>query len=260
VTTWDPAQYQRFWDQRSRPARDLIAHLDHPGPGLVVDLGCGPGNVTAALAERWPAAQAIGVDTSPTMLAEARRDHPDLTWVEGDLVTYEPPRPADVVFSNAALHWVLDHEAVFPALLDRVAPGGLLAVQMPADWDAPAHAAAFEVAAQTHWRERLAGVTLPAHPVLDPERYLDLLAGAEVDLWTTTYFHLLDGPDPVVEWFRGSLLRAFVSPLDEADAQAFVAEYAERVAAAYPPRADGRTVLPFRRLFMVAARGRPAPR
>ena len=254
MTTWDPGQYLRFAEARLRPALDLLARIQTATPpGLVVDLGCGPGNLTARLAERWPEAEVIGVDSSPAMLDDARRDHPAITWVEADLGTYEPPRPADVVFTNAALHWLPDHERLLPTLLGRVAPGGVLAVQVPDEWDAPSHTEGFAIAASSRWRDRLT-VDLPEQPLLTPETYLDVLlpVAEDVDCWTTTYHHVLAGPDPVVEWFKGSFLREFLSRLDEADGAAFVAEYAEAMRRAYPPRADGRTVLPFRRLFLVA--------
>jgi len=256
VTTWDPGQYLQFAAARLRPALDLLAHVEPTRPpGLVVDLGCGPGNLTALLAERWPAAEVFGVDSSPAMLADARRDHPGLTWVEADLATYEPPRPADVVFTNAALHWLPDHEHLLPTLLARVAPDGVLAVQVPAEWDAPSHTEGFALAASSRWRERLT-VDLPEQPLLTPAQYLEVLLplADDVDCWTTTYHHVLDGPDPVVEWFKGSFLRAFLSRLDEADGAEFVADYAAAMGQAYPPRPDGRTVLPFRRLFLVARR------
>lgn len=254
MTTWDPGQYLQFAEARLRPALDLLAQVGPTRPPrLVVDLGCGPGNLTALLAERWPDAEVIGVDSSAAMLADARRDHPGPTWVEGDLATYEPPRPADVVFTNAALHWLPDHEHLLPTLLSRVAPGGVLAVQVPAEWDAPSHTEGFALAASDRWRGRLA-VDLPEQPLLTPAQYLEVLLplAAHVDCWVTTYHHVLEGPDPVVEWFKGSFLREFLSRLDDADGAEFVADYADAMHQAYPPRPDGRTVLAFRRLFLVA--------
>jgi trans-aconitate 2-methyltransferase len=254
VTTWDPQQYAQFWDQRRRPALDLIARLrPQPAPRRILDLGCGPGTVTTLLVDRWPDAEIVGVDSSPSMLADARALLPDVTWVEGDLTTYEPDDPPDLVFTNAALHWVPDHETLIPRLMDQVAPGGTLAIQVPDKWDQPSHTLAFELADQERWRDRLDGA-IDRNPLLAEAQYLDLLLprAADVDLWTTTYHHVLDGPDPVVEWFLGSFLRAFLSRLTEAEGREFVAQYAAAMREAYPARPDGRTVMPFQRLFIVA--------
>lgn len=253
MTVWDPGAYARFWAERRRPALDLLARLDHdPAPRRILDLGCGPGTITTRLADRWPAAEITGVDTSPEMLAEARALRPDLHWVEDDLATHVPAVAPDLLFTNAALHWVPDHEHLLPHLLGLVAPGGTLAWQVPDAWDDPSHTLAWELAAEEPWRHRLAP-TIDPHPLLTPARYLDLLLplAADVDLWTTTYHHVLDGDDPVVTWYLGSFLRAFISDLDPDEADAFVAEYARRVARAYPRRPDGRTVMPFRRVFGV---------
>lgn len=254
MTVWDPGAYARFWSERRRPALDLLDRLAlDPPPRTVLDLGCGPGTITTLLADRWPEAAVTGVDASPEMLAEARALRPDLSWVEGDLASYRPEAAPDLVFTNAALHWVPDHEHLLPGLLGLVAPGGALAWQVPDAWDDPSHTIAWELAAESPWRDRIRA-TIDPHPLLSPEHYLDLLLdrAAAVDLWTTTYFHVLDGPDPVVAWYLGSFLRAFLSDLGPEEADAFVAEYARRVARAYPPRPDGRTVMPFRRVFCVA--------
>ncbi len=254
MTVWDPGAYARFWAERRRPVLDLLARLDlDPPPRRILDLGCGPGTVTTLLADRWPDAELTGVDASPEMLAEARALRPDLCWEEGDLATHLPAAAPDLVFSNAALHWVPDHEHLLPHLLGLVAPGGTLAWQVPDAWDEPSHTLAWELAAGATWRDRITP-TIDPHPLLTPAHYLDLLLplAAEVDLWTTTYHHVLDGDDPVVAWYLGSFLRAFVSGLEADEADAFVAEYTRRVARAYPRRPDGRTVMPFRRVFCVA--------
>ncbi|HYF46010.1 MAG TPA: methyltransferase domain-containing protein, partial [Acidimicrobiales bacterium] len=149
MTTWDPQQYAQFWDQRRRPALDLIARLrPEPAPQRILDLGCGPGTVTTLLADRWPEAEIVGVDTSPAMLDDARALLPHVTWVEGDLATYEPDEAPDLLFTNAALHWVPDHETLVPRLMRMVAPGGTLAIQVPDKWDQPSHTLAFEIADQ----------------------------------------------------------------------------------------------------------------
>jgi trans-aconitate 2-methyltransferase len=254
VTTWDPGRYAQFWDQRRRPALDLIARLrPEAAPRRILDLGCGPGTVTTLLADRWPDAEIVGVDSSPAMLDDARDLLPEVTWVEGDLATYVPDEAPDLVFTNAALHWIPDHPTLLPHLFGLVAPGGTLAVQVPDEWAAPSHTAGFAIAAQDRWRDALEGA-ISEEPLLGPSEYLDLLLplAADVDLWTTTYHHVLDGPDPVVEWFLGSFLRAFLSRLSEAEGGEFVQQYAEAMREAYPARPDGRTIMPFQRLFIVA--------
>lgn len=254
MTTWDPQAYARFWDQRRRPALDLIARLrPDPAPRRILDLGCGPATITTLLRERWPEAEITGVDSSTEMLDEARALLPDVTWVQGDLTTFQPDEAPDLVFTNAALHWVPDHETLVPRLVGLLAPGGTFAMQVPDKWDEPSHTRGFELASQDRWRDALAGA-IAEHPLLAPDQYLDLLLplAADVDLWRTTYFHVLDGLDPVVQWFLGSFLRAFLSRLDEADGADFVAQYADAMRAAYPPRPDGTTVMPFPRLFVIA--------
>ena len=257
---WDPGQYQRFADERGRPFFDLLARVRATDPGYVVDLGCGPGNLTAALAQRWPDAQIVGVDSSPEMISAARqlgeqRAGPGgLSFVLGDLREWRPQRPVDVLVSNAVLQWVpghLDVVAHWPHLLPG---GGWLAIQLPGNYHQPSHAILLDLARSDRWRPLLAGVQLnrQAH---DPGTYLDLLAraGCEVDAWETTYLHVLPGPDPVAEWYRGTGLRPVLAALDPGQAEEFVADYRERTREAYPPAPYG-TVLPFRRVFVVARR------
>jgi trans-aconitate 2-methyltransferase len=258
---WDPEQYLRFGDERLRPALDLIARLRHPGPTRrVVDLGCGAGNALPILAARFPGAEVTGVDGSAAMLARAARA--GFRVEQADIAAWAPTEPVDVIFSNAALHWLTGHETLFPRLLGCLAPGGVLAVQMPAMDAAPFRTLQYEVAAREGqpWTERLRGVR-SAPPILAPEAYYDLLAGRTValDLWLTEYIHVLRGPDPVVQWALGSSLRPFLDALDDGpaaeatDARApFLAAYAEAVRPRYPPRADGAVLLPFRRLFILA--------
>ena len=181
------------------------------------------------------------------------RSCPHVTWVEGDLTTFQSAEAPDLLFTNAALHWVPDHQTLIPRLFGLLAPGGTLAIQVPDKWDQPSHTIAFEIAAQDRWREALADAIDP-HPLLTEEEYLDLLlpVAADVDLWTTTYHHVLEGSDPVVEWFLGSFLRAFLSRLPDHEGGEFLAQYAEAMREAYPARPDGRTVMPFQRLFIVA--------
>lgn len=250
---WDPNQYLRFGDERLRPALDLIGHIPHPAPRRVVDLGCGAGNALPALAARFPGAEIRGVDGSAAMLAKAATT--GFAVEQADIAAWSPAEPVDVLFSNAALHWLPDHRALFPRLLSCVAPGGVLAVQMPAMHALPLRAVQDQVAAEGPWSGRLAGVR-SALPILDAGDYYDLLAPrvASLDLWFTEYVHVLRGPDPVVQWAMGSSLRPYLDALADAPAlrEGFLAAYAAAMREAYPPRADGVVLLPFRRLFILA--------
>jgi trans-aconitate 2-methyltransferase len=252
---WDPGKYLEFADHRLRPALDLLARIPLAAPAVVYDLGCGAGNVTRLLAERWPTAAITGVDGSAAMLARARAAPSRIAWVEADLRTWRPPRPADLVFANAALHWLGDHAALFPRLVDALASGGVLAVQMPRNHAAPSHTEMIAAAEAGPWRARLAPL-LRRRPVADARAYHDLLAPhvSRLDIWETEYLHVLEGDNPVVEWTRGSALKPLLDALEEPERSAFVAEYAARIARAYPRRPDGRTLFPFRRLFIVAER------
>ena len=250
---WDPAAYLAFRDDRLRPALDLIARVAPAEPRRIVDLGCGAGNVTRHLRAVWADATVTGLDSSADMLAKARRDFPDIAWQEGDIADWSPAEPVDLIYANAALHWLDDHENLFPSLFRRLAPGGVLAVQMPRNFGAPSHQLIFETAKAGPWRARLAPLIGWA-PVAAPEVYYELLAplAQSVDIWETEYLHVLEGENPVVAWIKGTGLRPFLEALKEPDRSAFEAAYAARVAIAYARRADGRTLLPFRRLFIVA--------
>ncbi len=253
---WEPDRYLRFARERARPAEDLLARLDLESPGRIYDLGCGTGHITRRLAARWPGATVVGVDVSPAMLARARAEPGSVEWVEADLAVWTPPQPADLIFSNAALHWLDDHAALFPRLVGALAPGGLLAVQMPRNYDRPSHTAIAETVRNGPWAGRLVPL-LRATPVAPPENYLALLLPlvSDVEIWETTYYHLLAGEDPVAEWTRSTALRPILKALgSDEEREAFMAAYARRLARAYPRRADGRTVFPFRRLFILAHR------
>lgn len=250
---WNPEAYLCFVDERTRPAVDLLAQVEVASPRRVLDLGCGPGTSTALLAARWPEARIQGVDHSPEMLARARASGIRADWCEADLTHFEPEGEADLLFSNAALHWLPEHEQLLPKLFGWLAPDGALAVQMPRNFEAPSHVLV-RVALESEAPEALAA--LRPSPVLAPEAYFDLLAplGARLDLWTTTYMHVLDGDDPVLHWVRSTALRPVQAALgDEAYAR-FEQAYAKKLRLAYPKRPDGRTLLPFQRLFLIARR------
>lgn len=255
MAAWDPGQYLKFADERTRPARELLARVPIESPGVVYDLGCGPGNSTALLATRWPRARLVGVDSSAEMLAEARARHPAVEWQQADLAAWRPSAAADVLYSNAALHWLPDHDRLFPALARALAPGGTLAVQIPRNFDAPSHVAMAEAAAAGPWRAKAETAIgrKPLHPVA---AYYDWLAPQvrAVDAWETTYVHVLAGDDPVVEWTKGTALRPVLAALTADERAGFLADYAARLRLAYPKRADGKTLFPFRRLFVVAVR------
>jgi trans-aconitate 2-methyltransferase len=265
--TWDPAQYLKYSGERLRPALDLLARIDVEAPRTVVDLGCGAGNVTRILADRWPHARVIGFDSSASMLAQARASAPaggSIEYREAELAEWAAspePRSADVMFSNAALHWLDDHATLFPRLLDAVAPGGVLAVQMPSNFQSPAHVELRTTAESARWRARVRSL-VRADPVAPVAQYFDWVAplAETVDAWSTEYLHVLPhadtGEHPVVAWTRGSALTPFVAALAPDEGRAFVGDYAERVARAYPLRADGRVVFPFRRVFIVATRAK----
>jgi trans-aconitate 2-methyltransferase len=252
---WDPGQYLRYADERARPFFDLLARVRATDPGYVADLGCGPGNLTVTLAERWPGAQVVGVDNAEEMISAARSQpspHPSVSFVAGDVRTWRPERPLDVLVSNAVLQWVPDHRRVVSQWPGLLAPGGWLAFQLPGNFDQPTHAILLDLVRSARWAPLLAGVSLNRQAE-DPAGYLDLLAGAgcSVDAWETTYLHVLHGAHPVVEWYRGTGLRPVLAALDPGQAEEFLADYSEQIEAAYPAAPYG-TVLPFRRVFVVA--------
>ncbi|MBN8873375.1 MAG: trans-aconitate 2-methyltransferase [Rhodospirillales bacterium] len=255
TVTWDPRQYLQFSNERQRPALDLLAQVPLATPTRVVDLGCGPGNVTTILRQRFPAAEIVGVDSSPDMLAKARSAAPDCRFVQGDFATWRPEAPPDLIYSNAALHWVGAHETLFPRLFGLLAPGGVLAVQMPAMHDAPLRRLQLAVAAEGPWAPHLAG-EVSAREILSTGAYYDLLRplASRLDLWETTYLHVLQGEDAVMQWAAGSSLRPFLDRLEGQLQADFRAAYAAALRPHYPRRSDGATLLPFRRLFLVAIR------
>lgn len=253
---WDPAQYARFERERSRPFVDLVARVPDGAVHRAVDLGCGSGELTRTLADRWPGARVVGVDSSADMLARATAapPHPRVRFVRGDLRSWAPDAPQDCIVSNAALQWVGDHESLLARLVAALAPGGSLAVQMPDNDDAPTHRALAELWRDPRFADAL-GEPPPARRVHEAAWYADrlLALGCEVEVWRTTYLHHLDGPDEVVEWVRGTLLRPVSSRLSKESLDEFLAAYADRVRDAYPTRPHG-VWFPFPRLFFVARR------
>jgi trans-aconitate 2-methyltransferase len=262
MPTWDAKQYLRFNDQRTRPCRELAARIGVEAPGRVVDLGCGPGNSTAVLAERWPKCELTGLDSSPEMIAAARKSYPQIDWQTGDIAAWaeKSSEAYDVVFSNAAMQWVDNHAALFPKLLSHVGAGGALAIQMPGNYDAPAHTIMREMAVSQAWRGHFPAGGIREWHVHNLAAYYEILApiAGAVDFWETEYLHVMEDAAGIVEWYKGTGLRPFLDALAKDELKAgFLAEYLEHIRQAYPVRKDGRVIFPFRRLFLIAYQ-RPA--
>lgn len=257
MTTWDPAQYERYKAYRDRPALDLMVQIPADLEPLEIwDLGCGTGEHAALLKRRHPGAVVHGLDSSPDMLARGRERPEDIDWVEQGVQDWTPETPPDLIFTNAALHWLPDHDRLFPRLVESLAPGGVLACQMPVSYAAEWHALMRETAAEGRWAETLAAVD-GVKPLAEPQAYYGWLAPLcdSVDIWTTTYLHALTGEDPVVDWMLGTGLRPYLEALSsDADRAAFLDAYRARLRPSFPRRADGTTLLPFPRLFLLARR------
>ena len=254
MNDWSPSTYLKFEDERTRPARDLLAQVPLSRVAKAVDMGCGPGNSTELIGERYPEAVLWGLDTSPAMLEQASKRVPGARFGEADAESWVPDAETDLVFANAIYQWVPDHLRQLPRVLAALRPGGVLAVQMPDNVDEPSHVAMREVAANGPWAERLQGVARSALPSVGA--YYDALRpfASRVDIWHTIYNHILMDAAAIVEWVKGTGLRPFIDPLPAEERQAFLAAYLEKIAAAYPPAADGRVLLRFPRLFIVAQR------
>jgi trans-aconitate 2-methyltransferase len=256
MADWSANQYLKFEDERTRPPRDLIAQIPLVRAARIVDLGCGPGNSTELLVARYPDAEVIGLDSSPDMLVQARARLPKCAFIEADLASWTPPERTDILFANAVFQWVPDHPAVLRRLLAGLPAGGVLAVQMPDNTDEPALALMREVASRGPWAKN-ASVNHAARDELPrPTAYYDLFGplSSRLDIWHTIYNHVMPGPEAIVEWFKGSALRPFLSALDPAMGNEFLAAYLEEIKRHYGPRHDGKVLLPFPRVFILAVR------
>jgi len=254
--TWNPALYRRFEDERTLPAQHLLAHVSLERAAHVVDLGCGPGNSTELLVERFAEASVTGTDTSQAMLESARQRLPQCHFELSDVGSWQTAVEPDLIFANAVLHWVPGHDQLFPRLFAALSPGGELAVQMPDNLNEPSHRLMREVASVGPWASEL-GDAARVRPLIAPaDSYYDLLAAeaSAIEIWRTTYYHPMASPADIVDWLRATGLRPFIDPLSNAQRTAFLVEYERRIAEAYPARADGRRLLAFPRLFMVARR------
>jgi trans-aconitate 2-methyltransferase len=253
---WNARQYLKFEDERTRPPRDLLAQVPLQNPRLVIDLGCGPGNSTALLVERFPQAEIIGLDSSPDMLRQARERLPQCKFLEADIASWQSGPRADLLFANASFQWIPDHPQVLRRLLEALPAGGVLAVQMPDNTREPSHALQREVAANGPWADNPHIKAAARRDLPAPEIYYDLLRPvcSKIDIWRSIYEHVMASPHAIVEWFKGSALQPYLSPLDAASRERFLAVYTERITAAYQPRFDGKVLLRFPRLFVVAVR------
>jgi trans-aconitate 2-methyltransferase len=253
---WSARQYLKFEDERTRPPRDLLAQVPLQSARRVVDLGCGPGNSTELLIERYPDAEVVGLDSSPDMLRQARERLPRGMFMQADLKSWTPQERTDLLFANAVFQWVPDHNTVLPRLLESLPTDGVLALQMPDNTDEPALALMSEVAGQGPWSAKLTAANAARDELPRPGAYYDLLRPLcrNIDIWHTVYNHVMAGPEAIVEWFKGSALRPFLSALDDDLQAGYLAAYTAEITRAYPARYDGRVLLRFPRLFIVATR------
>jgi trans-aconitate 2-methyltransferase len=262
---WDPRQYLKFADARLRPGFDLLAQIGELPAGPLYELGCGTGVHARAISARWPERRFTAIDNSAAMLAKAAAERSAIAWQEADIATWSAPEKAALIFSNATLQWLDSHERLFPHLIRQLVPGGVLAVQMPRNFDAPSHTLMRDIAAEGPWAKTLAPLfaaqttgrrtsLLQRDPVRPPGFFYDLLKpmASSIDLWETEYLHQLQGEDAVLEWARGTALAPLLAALPENERAAYDAAFRAALRQAYPRRADGTTLYPFRRLFLVA--------
>ena len=257
MTDWDAAQYLRFEKERTRPAVDLLAQIPDDNPRTCVDIGCGPGNSTELLVKRFPGASITGVDQSSSMLAAAKVRLPGIDFEQIDLTCWRPDASYDIIFASASLQWLPDHEAFFPRLASLLTVGGWLAVQMPDTLQEPSRALLRMVAAEEPWTAKLMPVIKSRPRIGSIKDYYGFLASScsPIDIWHTTYFYPLDNATKIVEWMKGgNHLEPFLAQLDQDQTRRFLEEYKAQISAAYPPRFDGKVLLPFPTLFIVARR------
>jgi len=258
-TRWDPNQYLKFSDHRLRPAIELLDRIPLAEPVVIYDLGCGSGNVTRLIARRWPSATVYGVDNSPEMLSKAAAEPSKIRWIQADIQHWQPEEPPDLLYSNAALHWLGGHATLFPRLIGFLREPGCLAVQMPLSSELPSHLLMGETLAGGGSGGSAFGSpelrqAVTRKPVENGQEYYEILADRtrSLDIWETEYVQVLEGENPVLEWVKGTGLRPVLNALDDRERELFLMEYGRRLRLAYPVRADGHTLYPFRRLFIVA--------
>jgi trans-aconitate 2-methyltransferase len=251
--TWDTEQYMQFEKERVRPAIDLLQQIDLEAPEIIYDLGCGTGNVTDLICKRYPHARVSGFDNSQSMLEKARQNYPKIQWQEADVENWQPKEKADAIFSNACFQWLDDHETLFPSLLKALKPGGILAIQMPNNFTYPSHQIVREVCSDYPWTEDLLGILRHGN-VLSLEKYYQIFSAhsEKIHLWETIYHQVLSGENPVLEWIKGTGLRPILSKLiNDEERERFLSIYGEKIKRAYPKESNGKTILPFARIFII---------
>nr|WP_314985791.1 trans-aconitate 2-methyltransferase [uncultured Pantoea sp.] len=253
---WDPVLYRKFEAERTRPARELLARISLEQVEQVTDLGCGPGNSTELLADAWPLAQITGLDSSAAMLSQASERLPNCRFVQADIRSWQADAPQQVVYANASLQWLDNHTALFPHLVSLLATGGVLAIQMPDNLNEPSHQLMREVAATERWRSRINVAAAERTQLLSTGEYYNLLvqSGCEVDIWRTTYYHVMADAQAIISWLQATGLRPFLATLDASEQRDFLSDYHQRLLTAYPAQANGQVLLAFPRLFMVAVK------
>jgi trans-aconitate 2-methyltransferase len=256
MSDWNAEHYLKFGDERTRAVADLVARIRLAAPSRIVDLGCGPGNSTAILRQRWPDSDIVGIDNSPKMIAAAREKYPDQEWQAVDISEWRPESPVDLVFSNAALQWVPNHAGLMTNLTTATNADGALAFQVPSGSFAEVRKLIHELSHEARWNHRMQAARA-ALTMETPSFYYDAVAqsASSVDIWESEYHHVLDSTDAIVDWISSTGLRPFVAALaDESERADFVAELRRRVAETYELRIDGRVLFPFRRTFVIAYR------
>ena len=255
MSDWNPYQYLRFGSERLRPAIELLERINIENPQIIYDLGCGTGSITSILKEKWPTADVTGIDASPNMLEMAADSHPEVTWHQADLNTWEPDITPDLIYSNAAFQWIPDHNILLTKLINTVKENGVFAIQLPRNWHEPSHASICEIARKPKWQDRLEPYIME-NPVSEPSCYYDLLAPLckTIDMWETTYMQVLTGDCPVLEWTKGTVLPPLLAQLTPIEQESFINMYREHLDSYYIVRVDGKIIFPFTRLFIIASK------
>lgn len=257
MKAWNPELYLQFEAQRTRPARELLARINHPDAQYISDLGCGPGNSTELLYQAYPQGNILGVDSSETMLDEAKRRLPSCQFQLADIITWQPEVAQDIIYANASLQWVADHQKLMRHLVQQLAGDGILAFQVPDNLEQPSHELMRKVAIQGQWKSKIGEDAFRRNRLLTTDEYYDFLAGngCKIDIWRTTFYHVMPSVAAIVDWVRSTGLRPFLNPLNESEQQEFLHAYWVELKQAYSVRKDGSVLLAFPRLFVVAQRG-----